>query len=137
MNRQRLLTILLLIVVIPMGFYTSYYSGPAEGWIRNSMGGFVYEIFWCLLVALIVPAARPFNVALGVFMATCLLEVLQLWHPPFLEVLRSNYLGRLVLGNSFNWMDFPYYLLGSLAGWAMLMLVRRAAAFRHHTSDQP
>ena len=135
MNKRRLLTFLILIVVIPMGFYTGFYEGPGEAWIRNSMGGFVYEIFWCLLAALVWPLAKPIKIALWVFAATCFLEVLQLWHPPLLEAIRSNFLGRTLLGNSFNWMDMPYYLAGSALGWLLLLAIHKMASTSQHTSD--
>jgi hypothetical protein len=48
-----------------------------------------------------------------------------LWHPPFLEVLRSNFIGRTILGSSFNWTDFPYYLVGSGLGYIWLLLIKR------------
>jgi hypothetical protein len=38
-----------------------------------------------------------------VLVATCLLEFLQLWHPPLLEAVRSTFIGRTVLGTSFTW----------------------------------
>lgn len=136
MSRQRLLTILMLIVVVPIGFYTSFYTGPAEFWIRNSMGGLVYEIFWCLMAALVWPGTRAFHIATWVFGITCFLEFLQLWHPPILEAIRSNYFGRILLGNSFNWLDFPYYLAGSLLGWILLLVIRKVAEPSLHTSGQ-
>lgn len=136
MNKKRLVIILLLIVIIPVGFYTKYYSGPAHAWINNSMGGLVYEIFWCLVVAFFFPRSKAFKIALWVFGITCLLEFLQLWHTPLLEYIRSGFIGRTVLGNSFNWLDFPYYAVGSLCGWYLLKMVQKITAINRHTSDQ-
>jgi len=62
---------------------------------------------------------------MGVFIVTCLLECLQLWHPPFLEVLRSGFIGRTIIGTSFVWSDFIYYVLGCLAGWFWLERIRK------------
>ena len=56
-----------------------------------------------------------------------LLEVLQLWHPPFLEALRGHFLGRTVLGTTFSWSDFPHYVAGAVLG---LMLARAALGSR-------
>jgi len=125
MSRQRLLTVLTLIVIVPIGFFTKFYSGPAEGWINNSLGGLLYEIFWCLVVFFLFPKTNIFKIAFWVFIITCALESLQLWHPPFLEYLRNNFIGRTILGNSFNWMDFPYYLAGSFLGYLILSLINK------------
>jgi len=51
------------------------------------------------------------NVPFGMF-AKCL----QLWHPPFLELIRSTFWGRALIGTSFSWWDFPHYIFGSAIG---------------------
>jgi len=135
MKKQRLLIFLLLIVIVPIGIYTKFYTGPANDWVSNSMGGLIYEIFWCLVVSLFFPLIKPGKIAFWVFITTCLLEFLQLLHHPFLEVLRSNFIGRTVFGNSFNWMDFPYYVAGSISGWYLLKIIRKVSAVNLHTSD--
>lgn len=139
MNKLRLILILTLIVIIPLGFLTKFYSGPAEDWVNNSLGGLFYEIFWCLVAAFVFVKAKPIKIAVWVFIITCLLEFLQLWHPVFLELLRNNFIGRTILGNSFNWMDFPYYFTGSLLGYLVLIgakgLSEKAEA-NSHTLDQ-
>jgi hypothetical protein len=124
MSKNRLLIILGIIVIVPAGFLTKFYTGPAQSWVNNSCGGLLYEVFWCLVFALLFPTARPVKIALWVFLITCCLEFLQLWHSPFLEIIRINFIGRTILGNSFNWGDFPYYVLGSSAGYALLMIIK-------------
>lgn len=139
MNRQRLIILLVLIIIIPIGFFSKFYSGPANQWVNNSLGGLFYEIFWCLVIAFILIKANPFKIALWVFVITCLLEFLQLWHPPFLEILRNNFMGRTILGSSFNWMDFPYYFVGSLLGYFLLIGIHRLSENKdtnQHTSNQ-
>lgn len=120
MNRQRLLIILSLIVITPIGFMTKFYVGPAQIWVRDSLGGLFYEIFWCLIFGFIFMKVRPIKIAIWIFIITCTLEFLQLWHPAFLEFLRSNFIGRTILGSSFNWFDFPYYFIGSTLGYLLL-----------------
>jgi len=123
MSKYRLLIVLALIVIVPVGFLTKFYTGPAQLWVNNSLGGLFYEIFWCLSFAFLVPTSKPIKIALWVFIATCSLEFLQLWHPPFLEFVRNNFIGRTILGNSFNWSDFPYYIIGSSMGYAILTII--------------
>jgi hypothetical protein len=125
LSKQRLVTFFLMIIIIPAGFYTKFYSGPAWHWVSDSFGGLLYEIFWCLVFYFLFPKSKPFIVALMVFAVTCLLEFLQLWHPAFLEMLRRNFIGRTILGNSFNWFDFPYYFAGSALGYAVLYWISK------------
>ena len=106
-----------LIIIVPIGFYSKFYRGPAAEWVNDSLGGVFYEIFWCLLILLFLPKVKHWIIALCVLVVTCILEFMQLWHPPFLEILRNNFMGRTLLGTTFTWTDFPYYFLGSGIGW--------------------
>ena len=124
-KQNRKIIFIFLLFIIPLGFYTKFYSGPAHVCVNNSFGGLLYEIFWCLVFFFIFPKAKPLLIAIAVFFITCTLEFLQLWHPPFLEFLRENFIGRTILGNSFNWKDFPYYLIGGLGGYLILILIKK------------
>lgn len=121
----RLRIIATLTAVTVIGFGSKYYTGPGATWANNSLAGAFYEIFWQLVVLFCAPRASLGRIALGVFLATCALEFLQLWHPPLLEAIRANFIGRTILGSTFALSDFPYYALGSLAGWGVLRRLRR------------
>jgi len=118
MNRKWTLASICLIV--PLGFYTKFYSGPGAAWVNNSLGGVFYVIFWCLLIFLILKNSKPVKIVTGVFIATSILEFAQLWHPHFLEWLRSYFFGRTILGTSFSWIDFVYYFVGAILSWIWL-----------------
>ncbi len=121
---QRTQTILSILIITPIGFASKFYRGPAAAWVNDSLGGMFYVIFWCLVVFLFFPKSTPWKIATIVLIFTCLLEFLQRWHPPFLEFLRSNFLGATVLGTSFVWSDFLYYFLGSGIGWRWLHWIK-------------
>lgn len=116
-NRWRLIS---LAIIIPLGFCTKIYSGPASDWVQNSLGGVLYVIFWSLLFSIPFSGSASWKIALAVLLATCILEVMQLWHPPFLEAIRSTFLGRTLLGNSFSWLDLIHYVIGFLISWGVL-----------------
>ncbi|MEJ2634488.1 MAG: DUF2809 domain-containing protein [Calditrichia bacterium] len=118
-------TLLSLAIVVPVGFYTKFYSGPGSGWVHDSLGGVFYEIFWCLSIFLFFPQINVRKIAIGVFVATCVVEFSQLWHPGFLEFLRQYFLGRTILGTSFSSSDFLWYAMGSLLGWSWLKGLKR------------
>ena len=110
--------VLSLLVVTPLGFAFKFYSGPGNGWFNNYGAGVLYEIFWILLASLFFPSKRSANVIpVYVLVITCVLEFLQLWHPSFLEVIRSFFLGSALIGTTFVWWDIPHYVLGCLIGW--------------------
>jgi hypothetical protein len=119
-NRRILIALALL---TPLGFYTRVYGGPGAEWVNNFFGGVLYVIFWSLLFSMLFFRTRPWIVALIVFLATCNLEFLQMWHPPFLEAIRANSIGGALLGRYFSWPDFVYYLLGFLISLDLVPLL--------------
>ena len=70
------------------------------------------------------------RIAVGVLLATCVLEFLQLWHPPWLQVMRSTFLGESLFGTSFSWWDFPAYVVGAVVGWIVLRRLARSERAR-------
>ena len=127
-KRSMLATIVSLVLIVPVGFYSKFYEGPASNWVNNSLGGVFYVIFWCLVAILALPRARPVIVAIVVLLVTCALEFLQLWHPAFLQAIRKHFLGRTVLGTTFAPTDFLYYFIGAFIGWLWLLSIRRWSA---------
>lgn len=114
------------VILIPVGFGTKYYSGSGAEWANNSFAGALYEVFWCLCVLSWLPRTSPPRIAAGVLIVTCGLEFLQLWHPAWLEALRATFLGRAILGSTFAWGDFPYYLIGCAMGWWLMRKMQGA-----------
>jgi len=118
-------TLISILIIVPLGIYSKFYSGQAARWVNDSLGGVLYVIFWCLLAFLFLSNTKPWKIAAVVFAVTCFLEFLQLWHPPLLEFLRSNFIGRTILGTSFTWSDFPYYLVGCGIGWLWMKSLQK------------
>jgi hypothetical protein len=132
--------LLALAAVTPLGFATKLYRGPGAAWVANYGGGVVYEIFWIFLMLAIAPRWSASRVAIGVLLVTGGLEVLQLWHPPALEAVRSTALGRALVGSTFSWWDFPHYAAGCALGVALARLLaggERGAQPRTPTRKAP
>ncbi len=123
--QMRLRTLLLLIIITPLGFYSKFYNGPADLWINNSFGGLLYEMFWCLAIFFLFPKFNITFIPVIVFISTSLLEFLQLWHPPFLQTIRQTFLGRTLIGTSFVWSDFFYYFIGCIIGFVILQFLKK------------
>ncbi|RKY08790.1 MAG: DUF2809 domain-containing protein [Planctomycetota bacterium] len=123
---RRLAIILSLCVITPAGFACKFYAGPGGGWFNDYGGGVAYEIFWCLVVFFFWPEKKAaVKIAVWVFIVTCLLETLQLWHPPFLRQIRSTFPGKALLGTTFAWWDFPHYVIGTFLGWLWMRALGR------------
>ena len=117
--------LLALILVLIFGLAAKRYPGPGRWWVNDwGPASVAYVVFFMLLAFVTAPrrsAATP--IAIGVCLSTCLIEFLQLWHPSWLQTLRSSFLGRSLLGTTFSWWDFPAYLVGTLLGWLLLRCI--------------
>jgi hypothetical protein len=125
-RKQTIFIILSLLIVVPMGFLFKYYTGLAHKWFNDYGAAVLYEIFWCLF-AFLFARSRPFiqQIPLWVFIITCILEFLQLWHPYLLTEIRATLIGKWLLGTTFAWWDFPHYLLGCVLGWLWLRQLQK------------
>ncbi len=117
LSPSRRAALISLFILIPSGFGMKFYSGPGGLWFNNYAAGVLYEIFWCIFFFLISPRTKPVKIAVCVLVITSLLEILQLWHPPFLQAIRTTFAGAALLGTTFVWWDFPYYVLGVFLAW--------------------
>ena len=112
------------IALLPIGYAVRFSQGGVE-WLHDIGGSLAYQIFWILLVMSCFPKASVTRVAIAVFLASCAIEFLQLWQLPLLQAIRATLPGRLVLGNTFGWSDFPPYFVGSFLGWLWAKALRR------------
>lgn len=121
--RYRLAMLVSIVVIVPLGYVVRFSSELGSPWLHDALGSIAYEVFWILLFVFFMPRKPILWIAVGVCFFTCVVEFLQLWQPPFLQMLRSTLPGRLVLGNSFTWLDFPAYFIGSFLGWLWVRLL--------------
>lgn len=123
-------SVLSLAIILPIGLLYSHYR-HSIWWLNQEVGGIFYEIFWCLLAFLFIPNRRAvWQIPLWVLVITCLLEFMQLWHPPVLNWVRSFWWGKMLIATTFTWADFPYYFIGSGLGWLWLRLIVQGAKLK-------
>lgn len=105
------------ILLTVLAGYLLRFHAPLPAALRDAAGGLAYVLAFALLASYLLP---PTLSALAALTFTCAIEFLQLWHPPFLEALRHTLPGRLVLGTTFHWSDFPPYFAGALLARTIL-----------------
>lgn len=117
----RVALLLSILVIIPLGYFVRFSTNT---YWSSTWGAIAYQMLWIALVQLIAPKASLKWTAIGVFVFACAIEVLQLWQPPWLQAIRATLPGRLILGTTFLWDDFPPYLAGCLIGWGWVKCLR-------------
>jgi hypothetical protein len=125
MLKVRVYTLISLVIVVPLGLYSNAHRGQGNFWLNNSTSGLLYEVFWCLFFFLLVPKARTWKIVFWVFLATCILELLQLWHPPLLVPVRNTFIGKALIGSSFSFLDILYYIAGCLLAWIWIKGIQK------------
>jgi Protein of unknown function (DUF2809) len=101
------------------------FDAPISAHVRDASGGISYVLVFILAFGALIPKSSSKNISVSVLGATCLLEFLQLWHPAWLEACRRTLPGRLLLGTTFEWTDFPPYFIGAALGWALSRALRK------------
>jgi hypothetical protein len=123
---RRKWTLISLLVLVPIGLATKFYTGPVQFWVNNSLGGVLYVVFWSILLYLFAPKLTILKNVVAVFSVTCALEVLQLWHPALLQNIRGSFFGATLLGTTFAWSDFFHYAIGAVLSLLLLAVLRSA-----------
>lgn len=126
----RWITIISMVIIVPLGLLSKQYRGYASWWINDFSGDILYEVFWCLFAFLLFPTRKAIRqIPWWVFGITCVIEFLQLWRQPELDSIRSTFLGKLLLGTTFVWWDFPHYALGCIIGWLWIRQIARFSQY--------
>jgi Protein of unknown function (DUF2809) len=114
--RQRLVFLVNILAIVPLG-YAIRFSHILPEYFHDVGGSIAYQILLMLLVLFIYPSANLRLTAIWACVVSCAIESLQLYQPPWLQAIRATLPGRLILGTTFLWSDFPAYFVGSYLGW--------------------
>jgi hypothetical protein len=127
-GRLFVLPLMLLVVALGLGSRTPAAREYLPRFVTDYAGDSLWAVmvYLCLVFALPrLPVRLAAAAALGL---SVLDELSQLVHTPWLDALRANRLGALVLGRGFLWSDLVCYAVGvALAAVTELWLLRRRA----------
>jgi len=87
-----------------------------------------------VLIAWISPGRSPSGLAMIASAVCGVIELSQLWHPPWLDAIRATRPGALVLGRGFVWSDLLCYLIGATAAAGVDKILQRRAQCQHGES---
>ena len=119
--------LVILVLLVPAGFGAKAYEGAGSELMNNSLAGSIYVVFWCVALFWVFPAIHALVNAVSVLSITSAIEFLQLWKTPLLDSVRDTFLGTTFLGTTFSPSDFAYYLIGAVAGFLLLGMLKREA----------
>ncbi|MFO8234096.1 MAG: DUF2809 domain-containing protein [Bacteroidales bacterium] len=117
--------IIAFVIITALGLFSKLYPAFEGTFVSYKLSGLFYVIDLALLIFLLIPGHLTFLYALIAFFITSIIEFLQLLHPDFLVNIRETFLGHTVLGATFSWADFPWYIAGTVLSWLLLKWVVR------------
>lgn len=128
-TRQRLCYLAGAIVTIGLGLGSRRYGAYLPAVVAQYAGDTLWALLVFLAVSTVMPqAGLPRRGALA-FVVAYAIELSQLYHGRWIEMLRQTTLGGLVLGYGFLWSDLVCYGIGILAGMAIDYMLRGRAGF--------
>ncbi|MCL1910119.1 MAG: DUF2809 domain-containing protein [Kiritimatiellaeota bacterium] len=127
--RKRELTALALAAVIALGLASRMIPRVVE-----TLGKYPGDALWAIAVSLgwmlVFPRWSVWFIAGVAFATSCLVEISQLYHAPWIDSIRKTALGHCFLGSTFAWRDIVAY------GAGIVIFAGCAAAFSKQTGTK-
>ena len=115
-QRNRFTYIALTITIMILGLSTRHFRTYLPNWINLYLGDILWALMIFFLFGVIFKTIETKWVAGLTLLFSFSIEISQLYHSPWIDILRSTTLGGLVLGYGFLWSDLVSYSIGICIG---------------------
>ncbi len=116
MIHKRLIYLFSAMLVVFAGLASRRYREALPAFFGDYAGDTLWALMMYLLVSTLLPA-RSIQARSGISLTFAILvEISQLYHAPWIDVIRQTTLGGLVLGFGFLWTDLVCYTVGIALG---------------------
>lgn len=123
MKPTRTTYLIIAVLLIPTGLYLRHRTDWFPDVINLYLGDVLYATLFFYLLSIAFPKKSALWRALWA-LACYVIELLQLYKAPWIEVIRNNKLGGLILGHEFLWSDLLAYFIGVSLGYVADVLWR-------------
>lgn len=110
---------------------------PLPGIFAEHTGDALYATAAWFLFGSALPRLRRRPLTLAAFAFSALVEGSQLLHPGWLDAVRATTVGRLLLGQGFQWADLLAYAIGAGAGGLLDVALNRGTRRATPTGAPP
>ena len=115
MRRNRKIYLGLIIITILVGILSRTNLIPEL--IYPYVGDFLYALMFFFIIGFLFPNVKTLKIALISISICYIIELFQLYQSEWINNIRNNKLGGLILGFSFLWSDIISYTLGGFTGF--------------------
>jgi len=127
-RRPLIIYIPLMAGIIAMGLPARFLDRPLPYFYTQYAGDYL----WAMLLFFLFSVTFRLSTKRGIWVTLLFcyfIEITQLFHPPWLEHLRSYKIIALIIGYGFLWSDIVGYTLGILTGaWIDRVILRKKVA---------
>lgn len=117
--RNRKVYFILILVVMGLGILSRKLSYLLPNFVNTYLGDAIWAAMIYVMMAFVFANKLPKQVAIFSLLFCFAIELSQLYQAPWINAIRSNTLGALVLGSGFLWSDLLAYTIG--VGMAFLI----------------
>jgi hypothetical protein len=125
--------LLIMVMITAFGLPARTVQDQLPTWYVLYFGDYLWAMLLFFIFSLTLRNMSTFKVAITTLLFTYIIEISQLFHPQWLNYLRSIKLCALVLGYGFLWSDIVAYTLGISTG----ALVERFLLRNNSRNAQP
>ncbi|MCG8580396.1 MAG: DUF2809 domain-containing protein [Bacteroidales bacterium] len=112
MKRNRIHYLILIITTIFIGLASRACSGYLPGFINLWLGDALWALMMYWIIGFLLPRMSITKLTIFSLMVCFLVEFSQLIQAEWINAIRNNSLGALILGRGFLWTDLVAYSLG-------------------------
>ncbi|NVO20828.1 MAG: DUF2809 domain-containing protein [Bacteroidetes bacterium] len=112
MYRNRNIYLVLTLIIVVAGLASRHFSASLPGWVHAYAGDGLWALMVFLIIGFLFTRKSSLWVALSALAFSYGIEISQLYHAPWIDTLRANRLGGLILGFGFLWSDLVCYTIG-------------------------
>ena len=116
----------MILAVIALGLASRRFPFLFPAWLGKYPGDALWAAMVFLGYALLKPTWPTRRLAVAALATSFLVEFSQLYHAPWLDAIRGNFIGHLVLGSEFSRVDLVAYVVGVAIGAGLEVAVAGA-----------
>ena len=117
--RNRFLYFLSILFTVIAGLASRHYSIVLPQWVGLYLGDALWALMVFLMLGFLFVEKSTVWIAIAALLFSYGIEISQLYHAPWIDTLRANRLGGLILGFEFLWSDLVCYTMGIGFGFMM------------------
>ena len=118
-HRKRTWYVLILIFIIILGIGSRQFFHIFPAAFGKYPGDTLWTIAVFLLWGIALPKVSTLKIAGLSLLTSYLDEISQLYQAPWLTEIRNTYIGHIILGSAFDWIDLIAYTIGAILAFVM------------------